>query len=124
MNRMRSYSFDEHSNIVKSFHDSVAPGVMIGGYMVDLAYHYLTKNGLYNVIRETEKCLPDAVQLLTSCTIGNQRLKIIDVGHYALTFYEKNTGIGVRVYPNSSKIDIWPEIKGWHLKLTAKRNQT
>ncbi len=75
------------------------------------------------MICETAKCLPDAVQLLTPCSIGNQWLKIIDVGRYALTFYEKKTGIGIRVYLDSGKLNIWPEIKAWYLKLTSKEAQ-
>ncbi len=31
------YSFEEYVDMVKSFHESVAPGMIIGGFMVDLA---------------------------------------------------------------------------------------
>jgi formylmethanofuran dehydrogenase subunit E len=72
--------------MVESFHGIAAPGVIIGGFMVDLASGSLRRNALHNVICETAKCLPDAVQLLTPCSIGNRWLKIIDVGRYALTF--------------------------------------
>ncbi len=118
-----SYSFDEYVKMVTSFHGSAAPGVLIGGYMVDLAYRNLSKGELYDVICESTKCLPDAVQLLTPCTIGNQWLKIIDVGRYALTFYEKESGVGVRVYLDWTLLDKCPGIRDWYLKLALKSNQ-
>ncbi|OPY65837.1 MAG: FmdE, Molybdenum formylmethanofuran dehydrogenase operon [Syntrophorhabdus sp. PtaU1.Bin050] len=123
MGNILSYGFDEYISMVKSFHGSDAPGVLIGGFMVDLAYQHLPEGGLYEVICETAKCLPDAVQLLTPCTLGNQRIRVIDVGRFALTFYEKRTGVGVRVYIDCNKLDIWPDIKGWYLKLTPKNAQ-
>src|SRR5208337_4410957 len=89
-----SHTFEEYAAMVESFHGYAAPGVLIGGFMVDLAYRSLPSNGLYNVICETAKCLPDAVQLLTPCSIGNRWLKIINVGRYALTFYDKHKGPG------------------------------
>lgn len=122
MGNILSYGFDEYVNMVRSFHGSDAPGVLIGGFMIDLAYQHLPEGGLYEVICETAKCLPDAAQLLTPCTLGNQRIRVIDVGRFALTFYEKRTGIGVRVYLDCSKLGIWPDIKGWYLKLTSKED--
>lgn len=123
MKSIRSYSFEEFQGIARSFHGNVAPGIMIGGYMVDFAYQNLPEHGLYNVICETAKCLPDAVQLLTPCSIGNQRLKILDVGRFALTFYEKRSGKGVRVFLDVEKLERWPETKRWFLKLRPKAEQ-
>lgn len=123
MGNIRLYSFDEYLDKVKSFHGSDAPGVLIGGFMVDLAYQRLSKDGLYEVICETAKCLPDAVQLLTPCTLGNQRVRVIDVGRFALTFFEKRTGVGARVYLDCNKLDDWPQIRTWFLKLTPKDDQ-
>ena len=124
MPNILSYSFDEYLKMVTSFHGNPAPGVLIGGYMVDCAYKHLPKDGLYDVICETAKCLPDAVQLLTPCSIGNQWLRIIDVGRYALTFYDKRSGEGIRVYLDWNLLDKWPAIKGWYLKLMPKEAQS
>jgi formylmethanofuran dehydrogenase subunit E len=118
-----SYTFQEYAAMVKSFHGYAAPGVIMGGFMVDLAYRSLSGKALYNVICETAKCLPDAVQLLTPCSIGNRWLKIINVGRYALTFYEKQKGPGVRVYMDTRKLEQWPEIRDWYLKLKPKHAQ-
>jgi formylmethanofuran dehydrogenase subunit E len=118
-----THSFEEFAGMVKAFHGSTAPGIMIGGSMVDLAYRSLPEGGLYDVICETQKCLPDAVQILTPCSIGNGWLKIMDTGRFSLAFYDKYTGRGIRVYIDPEKLDAWPHIKGWFLKLTPKKEQ-
>lgn len=123
MSNILAYSFEEYLNMVATFHGSPAPGVLIGGYMIDVAYKNLPEGGEYDIICETAKCLPDAVQLLTPCSIGNRWLKIIDVGRYALTFYNKHSGVGVRVYLDWKRLEKWPQIKGWYLKLIPKKDQ-
>jgi formylmethanofuran dehydrogenase subunit E len=124
MSDIRAYTFDEFANVVTSFHGTAAPGVMIGGYMVDLAYRNLPAEGMYDAIVETVKCLPDAVQLLTPCTIGNGWLKIIDSSRFALAIYDKFIGEGVRVYIDCDKLESWPEIKYWFFKLGPKKEQS
>lgn len=118
-----SYTFEEFSELVKSFHGYASPGVIIGGYMVDMAYRILPDGGLYNAISETSKCLPDAVQLLTPCSIGNNRLTVVNLGRYAVTLYDIYTGEGIRVSISSSKICLWPEIESWFFKLKSKKEQ-
>lgn len=118
-----SHTFDEFAGMVKAFHGSAAPGIMIGGSMVDLAYRCLPEGGLYDVICETAKCLPDAVQILTPCSIGNGWLKVMDTGRFSLAFYDKYTGEGTRVFIDPEKLDAWPEIRGWFLKLIPKAEQ-
>lgn len=121
MSNIRSYTFEEFAGVVYSFHGAVAPGVMVGGFMVELAYQNLPTSGLFDAICETAKCLPDSVQLLTPCTIGNGWLKIIDVGRFAITFYDKHSGEGVRVYIDCDKIKQWPHINNWFMRLEPKQ---
>ncbi len=117
------YSFEEYIQLAKSFHGSVAPGIVIGGFMVQYARSQMPEEALCDAICETPSCLPDAVQLLTPCTIGNGWLKIVDLGRYAVTLYDKYGGNGVRVFLDAAKLDNWPEIKNWFLKLKPKREQ-
>jgi len=117
------HSFDEFVSIVKSFHGYAAPGVLIGGVMVDLALRNLPEGELFDAVCETPKCLPDAIQLLTPNTIGNGWLKILNFGRYALSFYEKYEGAGVRIFLDPKKLDDWSEIKTWFFKLKPKREQ-
>ena len=120
---IRSHTFEEYVKRVRAFHSYAAPGVIIGGFMIDLAYRNLPEEGFFDVLCETPKCLPDAVQLLTPCTVGNGWLTVVNVGRYALTFYDKKTGEGVRVFVDATKVGTWPEIKDWYFKLKTKEEQ-
>jgi formylmethanofuran dehydrogenase subunit E len=117
------FSYEEYLQRVASFHGNVAPGVVLGGFMVDLARQALPEGALYDAICETSACLPDAIQLLTPCTVGNGWLRIINLGRYALSLYDKYQGCGVRVFLDAKKIEDWPEIKTWLFKLKPKKEQ-
>ncbi|NCO59035.1 MAG: hypothetical protein COX16_00090 [Deltaproteobacteria bacterium CG23_combo_of_CG06-09_8_20_14_all_51_20] len=118
-----SYSFEEFKEKAAAFHGYPAPGLLIGGYMVVAARAGLAEGTLFEVIVETPKCLPDAVQLLTQCSLGNQRLKLVNLGRFALCLFDKFTGLGFRTYLDMDKLGGWPEIRGWFLKLVEKKDQ-
>lgn len=117
------YSIDDYMHLIKSFHGSMAPGLLIGGIMVDLAKERLPDGVMFDAISETSTCLPDAIQLLTPCTIGNGWLKVMNFGRYALSLFDKYTGEGVRVFMDSCKVQSWPEIRDWFFKLRSKKEQ-
>ncbi len=118
-----SYTFQEFKDKAAAFHGYPAPGLLIGGYMVEMAKAALPPNILFEAVVESKKCLPDAVQLLTLCSIGNGWMKIINLGRYAVSLYDKYTGEGVRVSVDLDKLGDWPQIQGWFLKLTPKKEQ-
>ena len=103
--RIGEYSYNEYLQLVASFHGNVAPGVVLGGFMVDLARQSLPEDVLFDAICETSACLPDAIQLLTPCTVGNGWLRIINLGRYALSLYDKYQGNGVRVFVDAKKLE-------------------
>ncbi|MEN6474477.1 MAG: FmdE family protein [Syntrophaceae bacterium] len=117
------YTIEDYLNLVTSFHGYQAPGMIVGGFMVDLALRNLPEGILFDAISESASCLPDAIQLLTPCTIGNGWLKILPFGRYAASLYDKYSGAGVRVYLDNRKLDDWPNIKEWYLKLKPKKEQ-
>ncbi len=117
------YSYEEYLGAVKSFHGYTAPGLVAGGFMVDLALSRMPGEVLFEAVSETRNCLPDAIQLLTPCTVGNGWLKIINLGRFALSLYDKYSGEGVRVYVDAQKIRAWPEVEAWLFKLKTKREQ-
>jgi formylmethanofuran dehydrogenase subunit E len=121
--KILSYTFEEFVSRVKSFHGFEAVGVILGGFMVDLAYKHLPKKGLFDALCETPKCLPDSIQLLTPCTTGNGWLTVVNVGRFALTLYDKETGEGIRVFVDPARVEAWPELKAWFLKLKTKKEQ-
>ena len=116
-------TYDEYIEMIKAFHGHVAPGMVFGGFMVDLAYRNLPQGEFFDAICETTACLPDAIQILTPCTVGNGWLRIIDLGRFALSLFEKYTGDGVRVYVDSQKLDDWSEVKTFFFKLKPKKEQ-
>lgn len=117
------YTFEEFKEKARQFHGYPAPGLLIGGYMVELAKSHMPEGTLFEVIVESHKCLPDAVQLLTLCSTGNSWMRVVNLGRYALSMFDKYTGEGVRVYIDTEKIEEWPEIADWFLKRTAKADQ-
>ncbi|HNZ11015.1 MAG: FmdE, Molybdenum formylmethanofuran dehydrogenase operon [Deltaproteobacteria bacterium ADurb.Bin151] len=118
-----TYSYEEYLHLVKSFHGTLAPGLLIGGFMVDLAMKHLPEGEFFDAVCETPVCLPDAVQILTPCTIGNGWLSVVSFGKFAITLYEKYGGRGVRVYLDTGKLNQWPEIRDWYLKKKKKNEQ-
>jgi formylmethanofuran dehydrogenase subunit E len=114
------YGYQEFAERVKAFHGFPAPGVILGGIMVDAALRHMPPKVLFNALSETNKCLPDAIQLLTPCTIGNGWLRVHSFGRFALALYDKETGKGVRVFLDPERMEDWPEIKIWYYKLKSK----
>jgi len=121
--KIGTYSYEEYVQLVISFHGAAAPGLLIGGFIVDLALKNLPEGEFFDAICETPVCLPDSVQLLTPCTIGNGWLTVLNFGKFAVTLYDKNSGNGVRVYLNMEKLKNWSEVNSWYLKLKTKKEQ-
>ncbi len=123
MMKPQPFDIEKYIHVVQSFHGYAAPGVILGGFMVNLAKRDLPEETLLNAICETTVCLPDAIQLLTPCTVGNGWLKIMNFGRFALSLYDKDQGNGFRVFLNLKKLDNWVEIRNWFFKLKPKLEQ-
>lgn len=121
--KRQTYSFENALQLIQRFHGFPAPGLVLGVKMVSHAMDHLPDDILFDAICETSSCLPDAVQILTLCTIGNSWLKVIDFGKFALTLYDKSNGDGRRVFLDPRKLNRWPEIYGWFYKLKHKKDQ-
>ena len=118
-----AYTFKEFHQLAENFHGYAAPGLLVGGYMVELAKRHLPEGTLFEAVVESGKCLPDAVQLLTLCSIGNNWMKIHNLGRYAVSLFDKYTGEGVRVSLDPVKMAAYPELKAWFFKEKAKKDQ-
>ena len=101
---------------MEAFHGSRSPGMLIGGFMVDLALRKLAPTPYLNMVTETVVCLPDAVQLLTPCTMGNGFLQVLDWGKFALTAYDRVNLAGVRVGLNLEVLQGYPVIGSWFFR--------
>lgn len=121
--RIGTFTHEEFMEEARKFHGYPAPGLIIGGYMVELARSHIGQGVLYDAISETTYCLPDAIQMLTPCTIGNGWLRMLNLGLYAMSLYDKRSGEGVRVHLDVDKLGNFPAIATWLMKTTPKREQ-
>lgn len=117
------FTFSEFKEMARAFHGYPAPGLLIGGYMVEAAKARLQDGTLFEAIVETPKCLPDAVQILTLCSTGNGWMRVVNLGRYALSLYDKHTGEGWRIFLDLEKIRAYPEITTWFMKTKTKAEQ-
>jgi formylmethanofuran dehydrogenase subunit E len=114
---------------LSEFHTYPAPGVLIGAFMVDYALELLgvtADNKLYGVC-ETPKCLPDALQVMARCTTGNNRLKIVPIGKFAITLNaptEGESAEAVRVFVDLVKLKKYPIIDLWYANSPAYDKHT
>lgn len=118
-----AYTFEQYKKKIESFHGYPAPGLLIGGKMVDMVLSLLPAGRLFNAITETGNCLPDAIQVLTPCTIGNGWLQVMDFGKFALVLYDKQSGKGVRVSLDSDAVVAWKKIDSWFFRTQPKAQQ-
>lgn len=89
--------------------------------MVDWARELIGPKVEADAIVETRHCLPDAVQLLTPCTIGNGWLKILDWDKFALTLYDRRKLTGYRVWFDLEKArQKFPDLYNWYMRLVRK----
>jgi formylmethanofuran dehydrogenase subunit E len=90
---------DRYPELVR-FHGHECPGAGVGARIAEAAIARLglhePGNELY-AISETDSCAIDAVQVLTGCTYGKRNLVHQDNGKYAVTFWRRTDGAGVRV---------------------------
>ncbi|MBG0777038.1 MAG: trehalose-binding protein [Desulfovibrionaceae bacterium] len=117
------YTFEEYLELARSFHSYPAPGLLVGGFMVAEAQRRMPEGVLYDAVSETSWCLPDAIQMLTPCTIGNGWMRVLDLGVYAMALFDKLSGEGVRVAIDADKLEAWPHIATWLFKTKPKREQ-
>lgn len=105
--------FEQFVFDMEDFHGARAPGIIVGALMLDAALGKVPDSPDLGVTVETVTCLPDAVQVLTSCTIGNGRLKVYDWGKFALTAFNRETMQGVRTFVVADAVARWPLINDW-----------
>ncbi len=116
-------TFEEFIDMATLFHNYPAPGLLIGGYMVEEAKLHVPAGTLYEAISETSWCLPDAIQMLTPCTIGNGWMRVMNFGIYALSLFDKYTGEGIRVWLDYDKMPADSELRVWFTKSKTKKEQ-
>ncbi|GAA5819527.1 MAG: formylmethanofuran dehydrogenase subunit E [Methanobrevibacter sp. CfCl-M3] len=99
---MNDKDFQEQLAKVEKFHGHLCGGIVMGTKMTMYALEHLgmklnEKNKDLLVFVEIDRCMADAVQIVSGCTIGKRTLKLMDYGRFAVTFYKISTGEGIRV---------------------------
>jgi formylmethanofuran dehydrogenase subunit E len=102
------------------FHSYPAPGLVMGVFMVDWAMEELgaTAGEKLFAVCETKKCLPDALQVIAGCTIGNNRLRVLDAGRFAIAMNQPSmaeTAKGVRVAVDAAALEEFPALRAWFM---------
>ena len=115
-------SLDEFLRDIKTFHNHLAPGLVLGGLMVDWSRELVGPEVEADVIVETRHCLPDAVQIFTPCTVGNGWLKILDWDKFALSQYDKKSLFGYRVWLDLDKAHRYPHLLNWYMRRVSKED--
>ncbi|MDM8522437.1 formylmethanofuran dehydrogenase subunit E family protein [Desulfococcaceae bacterium HSG8] len=106
---------------IEAFHGWKAPGLVLGGFMLDWAMELIGPDVEADAIVETCHCLPDAVQIFTPCTIGNGWLKVFDWDKFALSLYDRRKLTGHRVWFDLSKARSVPNLHNWYMRLVPKK---
>jgi formylmethanofuran dehydrogenase subunit E len=107
---------EEYLFKVEEFHGHVSPGTTMGGFLVSAAWDILGDSPYLNAVSETVVCLPDAVQLLTPCTLGNGFLQVLDWGKFAVTLYDRQSLAGARAWIDAQGIEEHPLVADWYLR--------
>jgi formylmethanofuran dehydrogenase subunit E len=115
--------YDDFLIRMEEFHGARSPGMLVGSMMLDVALQKLGTVPFLNVVCETVVCLPDAIQILTPCTIGNGFLQILDWGKFALTAYDRKALSGIRTSINQAKLPNYPLIQEWFQRTGGPREK-
>ena len=115
--------FDDFVVRMEEFHGYRSPGILLGALMIEDALNTVGATPYLNVVTETIVCLPDAVQLLTPCTVGNGFLQVLYWGKFSLTAYDRKTLAGMRVWLNYRALERFPLIRHWFERSSPAREK-
>ena len=93
--------FEVYLKKAGDFHGHICAGIALGTRISLAAMNALgLKPGVRNknliVYTEIDRCMTDAIQVITGCSLGHRSLKHIDYGKFAATFVNLDTGKAVR----------------------------
>lgn len=96
---------EEYLEKAKKIHGDVCPGLVIGtrltlAGMSALGLDSSKRNRDLIAFVEVDRCMTDAVQAVTGCSLGHRNLKYHDYGKFAAVLYDLSSRRAVRVSPN------------------------
>jgi formylmethanofuran dehydrogenase subunit E len=95
------HDFELYLKKAGDYHGHICAGIALGTKMTLAAMKALgmdpsVKNKNLIVYAEIDRCMTDAVQVITGCSLGHRSLKYIDYGKFAATFVNLETGKALR----------------------------
>lgn len=100
------------------FHGHLCPGLALGYRVTKAALRELKAERPHDeelvAIVENDSCAADAVQFISGCTFGKGNFIFRDYGKHVYTFFNRRTGIGVRISEDYRGFDNdprFPELK-------------
>jgi formylmethanofuran dehydrogenase subunit E len=114
--RVAGLDTDEFLSRAELLHGHISPGVVAGGFLVQAAGELHPPGEYVNAVAESVVCLPDAVQILTPCSLGNGYLQVLDWGKFAVTLYDRQSLAGARAWLDPELVAGFPVIAGWYLR--------
>lgn len=100
------------------FHGHLCPGLALGYRVTKAALRELKAERPHDeelvAIVENDSCAADAVQFISGCTFGKGNFMFRDYGKHVYTFFNRRTGIGVRISEDYRGFDNdprFPELK-------------
>ena len=86
----------------REFHGDMCPGIVLGTRMTmigmrELHMDPMVRNRNLIVYVEIDRCIADAIQAITGCSLGHRTLKYLPYGKFAATFVNQATQDAVRV---------------------------
>jgi formylmethanofuran dehydrogenase subunit E len=92
---------------IADFHGHLCPDLIIGGKLCEYIQQRLPvsepANGIGNIIAENCTSALDAIQVILGTTMGNQRLKVMDLGKHNYTIIPRYIPDGFRLVLNHQK---------------------
>jgi iron complex transport system ATP-binding protein len=93
--------FEGYLQKAGDYHGHICGGIVLGtkislAAMQTLGLDPAVKNKNLIVYAEIDRCMTDAVQVITGCSLGHRSLKYIDYGKFAATFVDLESGKAVR----------------------------
>ncbi len=107
---------EEFLGRVEQFHGHISPGLVLGGFLTQAAWRVLGPREYLNAVAETMVCLPDAVQVMTGCTLGNGFLQVLDWGIFAVTLYDRQSLRGARAWVLRREVAANPVVAAWFMR--------
>ncbi len=97
-------TFEEFLKEAVKVHGHLCPGQVLG---VRMAMYGMEKIGIHDpkgrdknklyLLVEIDRCITDALQSVTGCSLGHRTMKFMDFGKMAATFVNLKTGMAIRV---------------------------